>query len=108
MPTVTKDKRQWNVLILFENDDCPLKYYPDSSEGCTLRKTFSKKYPDDTCTLENCREAMGFNNVFELVESGDQLMISVMFRHVLMMRKTNNFNHKAIYGTSLSIVPWRA
>jgi len=36
----------------------------------------------------------------------ESMVISVMFPHVLRMEKMNNINDKALYGTSLSIVPW--
>jgi hypothetical protein len=34
------------------------------------------------------------------------MIISVMFRHVLKMRKMNDFSDNDLHGTSLSIVLW--
>lgn len=53
MVTVTKDEREWNVVVYLKNDKCPHLIYPNNIHACGyVGKTVHEEYLE--CTLENC------------------------------------------------------
>ena len=49
MVTVIYDPREWKVILIFENKNCPHLFYPANIHGCHLLPE-----DDNECTLENC------------------------------------------------------
>ena len=53
MVIVTKDEREWNILVEMCHSDCDYVFYPNSIHACEYNgRTVNGEHVE--CTLENC------------------------------------------------------